>query len=97
MLIVRYRKERLLNRLVHTLHLYAEYLTNNAKEVFLDWSMVDASLILKGIGVKWAREPEYKKVLSLDARTVLIWGFDPIDTTSRIIFFITKPQQFHMF
>ena len=72
LMIVRYRKERLLNRLVRTLHLCAECLTNNMKEVFMNRSMVDASLILKGIGVKWARKPEYKKVFSLDARIQII-------------------------
>lgn len=71
-MIVLYRKKRLLNRVVHILYLYAECLTNDAREVFLDRSMVDASLILKGIEVKWASEPEYKKVFSLDGRIQII-------------------------
>lgn len=72
LMIVRYRKERLLSRLIHTLYLYVYCLTNNVKQAFRDWSMSNTRLILKGIGVKWARKPKYNKVLSLDARIQII-------------------------
>ena len=74
LMIVRYRKERLLNKLIHTLYFYTECLTNNVKQAFKDQSMSNVSIILKSIKVKWAREPEYNKVLSSDVRIQIISG-----------------------
>jgi|JI8StandDraft_2_1071088.scaffolds.fasta_scaffold03265_6 group II intron reverse transcriptase/maturase len=71
-MIVRCRKVRTLIKLVQDIHLYVEWLTDNVKQMFRDWSMPDTNLILKGNEVKWANEPEHSKMFSSDARNQII-------------------------